>query len=229
MSNISKTALDSKAMLEQFMAKKRKQQVSTGRGRLIFALDATQSRAETWSLATKLQSEMLRSVASATLDLKVMFFRGDECKKTEWTSDSEKLTRSMSKIECRTGYTQIKKILEHALAEDHVSAVIFIGDSLEEDIEELSRLASELGDAQVPVFMFHERDDVMSDEDQNELTDEVERAFKLIAQKSGGAYFRFGTGSPQAVTQFAETLNAVAKLVIGDNSAIAAITHKKGG
>ena len=226
MSNISRTNLDSKAMLEQFMAKKRKQQVGTrsGRGRLIFALDATHSRAGTWDLASKLQADMLRSVASDTLDLKVMFFRGTECEKTEWTADSGKLARSMSRIECVTGSTQIEKILEHALAEDHVDAVVYVGDAVEEPLDGLSHLAGLLGDAEVPCFMFLEG--TAGD------GDPVEAAFRLIAKQSGGAFFRFGIDSPQAVTQFADTLktiaDAVTKVAIGDSGAIAAITHKKG-
>ena len=218
-----------KTMLGQYMANRRKQQVNTGRGRLIFSLDATKSRAHTWALASKLQADMLRSVASNSLDLKVMFYRGTECKKTEWTSDSEKLARSMNKIECVTGYTHIEKILD-TLAEDHVNAVIFVGDAFEENLDKLSGLASELGQANTPVFVFHEYDHECND---NVPFDDTARAFKEIARRSGGAYFKFGAGPPQAVAQFATTLNtiadAVSKLAVGDSSAIAAITHKKGG
>lgn len=215
-----KAASKAQTMLGQYMAGRRKQGVGTGSGRLLLSLDATASRAATWTLAAKLQAEMLRSVARDTLDLKVVFYRGTECKKTNWTSNSESLARSMAKVECITGLTQIKKILEHALAEEQVDAVIFVGDAMEESIDELSGLASDLGAQERPVFMFQEGDDTA-----------VERAFKTIAERSGGAYFKFGTGSPQAVKQFADTLNeianAVTKVAIGDASAISAIAYRK--
>jgi hypothetical protein len=204
---------------------KRKQQVSTGRGRLLFALDATASRSETWTLASKLQAEMLRSVARDTLDLKVAYYRGTKFGTTKWTSDGESLARAMSKIECITGQTQIKNVLEDALEENakaHVHAIVLISDAMEENADELCVLASELGDAEVPCFMFHEA----SDDSLHSI--EVANTYKQIAKRSGGEYFPFGTGSPAAIKKFADTLNAVAALAIGDGSAIAAIARKKG-
>ena len=38
----------------------------SGRGRLIFALDATASREQTWDTACKLQAEMFREAASGS-------------------------------------------------------------------------------------------------------------------------------------------------------------------
>src|ERR1700760_2273064 len=48
-----------------------------GRGRLIFALDATLSRQPTWDMACALQADMFREAASlGSLDIRLVFYRG---------------------------------------------------------------------------------------------------------------------------------------------------------
>jgi hypothetical protein len=70
----------------------------------------------------------------------------------------------MSKIECRTGYTQIGNLLTHARKENdrqRVQALIFVGDAMEEKPIDLYAIASELG---LPVFLFQEGDDPTANE-----------------------------------------------------------------
>ncbi len=52
-----------------------------GRGRLIFALDATMSREPTWDTACHIQAEMFEATrAIGGLDVQLVFFRGfGEC------------------------------------------------------------------------------------------------------------------------------------------------------
>jgi hypothetical protein len=190
-------------------------------GRLLFGIDATASRSLTWSTACNLQAGMFYEAGDG-LSVSLVYYRGlagldAECKATRWVTRSAELEKSMRKIECVTGKTQIGKILRHALREHEqaaIQALIFVGDVMEENIDELAALATKLGAQKLPVFMFQEGDDA-----------EVEKAFKTIAERSGGAYFKFGVDSAQAVAQFANDLNTVAKLAVGDASAIAAITH----
>src|SRR5579863_4065191 len=89
---------------------------SAGKGRLVFALDATMSRQPTWDMACALQSEMFREAASlGSLDIRLVYYRGlNECRATPWISDSETLARLMSRIDCRGGNTQIGKVLSDA-------------------------------------------------------------------------------------------------------------------
>ena len=48
-----------------------------GRGRIIFALDATASREATWDTACKLQAEMFQAAATiGSLDLQLVYYRG---------------------------------------------------------------------------------------------------------------------------------------------------------
>src|SRR6201995_4319835 len=96
-----------------------------GRGRLIFALDATMSRQPTWDMACALQADMFREAASlGPLDIWLGYYRGiDEGRATGWISDSARLAKLMSKIDCRGGDTQIGKVLTDARREATSSGV----------------------------------------------------------------------------------------------------------
>ena len=118
----------------------------SGNGRLIFAMDATMSRQPTWDMALQVQAQMFNAVkAVGGLDVKLVFFRGfDECKSSRWVSDATALARLMTAVECRGGFTQIRKVLKHALGEaanGKVSALVYVGDAMEEKVDELANLA----------------------------------------------------------------------------------------
>jgi len=184
-----------------------------GRGRIIFALDATASREATWDTACKLQAEMFREAASAGgLDLQLVYYRGlGECKASGWISDPMRLGKIMSAIMCRSGETQIGRVLDHAVKETKllpVSALIFVGDAFEEEADMIIPVAHELGRLGVRVFVFQEGDDRM-----------VEKVFRQIADATKGAYCRFDQGSAH---QLAELLRAVAAFVAGGVTALAA-------
>jgi hypothetical protein len=190
-----------------------KQKAPSARGRLIFALDATASREATWDTACKLQAEMFREAASAGgLDLQLVYYRGlSECKASTWISDPERLGRIMSGIMCRSGETQIGKVLAHATKETKllpVSALVFVGDAHEEEGDKLIHEARELGRLGVRCFMFQEGDD-----------HEVKQVFRAIADATKGAYCRF---DPGAALQLAELLRAVAVYAAGGMTALAA-------
>ena len=89
---------------------------SGGRGRLIFALDATMSRQPTWDMACQLQADMFKEAASiGSLDIRLVYYRGlNECRATDWISDAQRLAALMSRISCEGGQTQIRRVLMDA-------------------------------------------------------------------------------------------------------------------
>ena len=106
---------DTRGAINAFLEKVRT--VSSGaRGRLIFALDATASRQPTWDSACEVQADMFREAAAISgLDVQLVYYRGrDEFRASEWVSQAERLAALMECIDCRTGYTQIGKVLAHA-------------------------------------------------------------------------------------------------------------------
>src|SRR6266852_4239477 len=90
-----------------------------GRGRLIFALDATASREPSWDRACRIQGEMFEATAGlGGLDVRLVFYRGfDECKASRWMSNAADLHRVMRAVSCLGGETQIERVLDHAIAE----------------------------------------------------------------------------------------------------------------
>ena len=188
------------------------------RGRLIFALDATMSRQPTWDSACALQADMFREAASiGGLDIQLVYFRGlGECAASPWVAQTEKLAQLMTRIDCRGGHTQIGKVLGHAVREtdqQRVQALVFVGDAMEEAIDELCAKAGELALRGVPVFMFQEGGDPVA-----------ENAYREIARLSRGAYCRFDTG---AAHELGELLRAVAAYAAGGIKALADLSARK--
>ena len=190
------------------------------RGRLVFAMDATMSRAPTWDMALKLQGEMFAAVKEVGgLDVQLIYFRGmGECRASKWVSDPEALARLMRGVGCEGGLTQIGKVLSHALDESRrrkVNAVVYVGDCMEEDVDRLCARAGELGLLGVPVFAFQEGGD-----------ETAARAFREIARLTKGAFCRFDPGSAR---QLRDLLTAVAVYAAGGRKALLALSGKSEG
>ncbi len=202
----------SRAEVDAFLKEVRGlQPQGSGRGRLIFAMDATMSRQPSWDLALELQADMFNAVkAVGGLDVQLVYFRGfSECQASKWVGDPDALARLMRQVSCEGGFTQMRKVLAHARRESEtakVNALVYVGDCMEEDVDELSQLAGELGLIGMPVFVFQEGREP-----------KAERAFKEIARLSRGAYCPFDAGSAR---QLRELLTAVAVYATGGRKAL---------
>jgi len=175
-------------------------------GRLLFALDATMSRQPTWDLACSLQAEMFKAIPKeSALQVQLLYFRGfGECKASKWMSNADSLAKVMSGIDCRGGNTQIAKVFAHARAEQakrRVNAVVYVGDAIEENVDDLAERAGQLGLLGCPMFVFQEGRD-----------GRVEAAFRDFARLTKGAYARFDASAPQ---ELAALLKAVAAYASG--------------
>jgi hypothetical protein len=193
---------------------------SGGRGRLMFALDATASREPSWDRACRIQGEMFEATAAlGGLDVKLVYYRGfNECKASRWMTNAADLHRAMRAVSCLGGETQIERVLDHALAENNkqrVNAVVFVGDAMEENVDRLCQLAGELGLKGVPIFLFHEGNDPIA-----------AKAFQQMAKLSRGAYLRFDLASADRLK---DLLGAVAVYAAGGYRALTAYGEKKGG
>ncbi len=204
--------------VDQFIDALNKQPVKfTGGGRLLFALDATASRQPTWDRACHLQSEMFQAChTSSPLLLQLCYFKGYRgFFNTPWLSDSDTLLKTMNQVTCEAGHTQITRVLTHARQENarsDLNAVVFIGDSMEEQHNELCRIAGELGLFQVPVFMFQEGNDLIT-----------RKTFKAVAELSGGAYLQLNQNSAKLLQQL---LAAVAVYATQGRAGLEHLTEK---
>jgi hypothetical protein len=185
--------------LEQFFAR-------IQRGRIILAIDATASRQPSWDAAAKLQGQMFK--AASGLDVQLVYFRSlDECVASPWVSDARSLVSIMTSVMCRSGHTQIGKVLAH-VAKEHrarpVNALILISDACEESPADLYAKARDLG---VTVFLFQEGDDA-----------NAAVVYAEIARLTGGAVARFDAAAAQ---RLADLLKAVAVYAGGGVKALA--------
>jgi hypothetical protein len=158
-------------------------------------MDATMSRQPTWDMALALQADMFKAVkAIGGLDVQLMYFRGNgECRASKWVSDPDALAHLMTRVSCAGGFTQIRKVLSHAREESAkkpVNALVYVGDCMEEDIDDLCGRAGELGMLGVPVFLFQEGRNARA-----------EQAFREIARLTKGAYCRFDAGSARQLRE----------------------------
>lgn len=190
------------------------------RGRLIFALDATASRQPTWDQASRIQGEMFSATADlGGLEIQLAFYRGfGEFKVSPWLTDQADLLGRMTATFCLAGETQIGKVLRHVINETKkrkVNALIFVGDSIEEDVDKLGALAGELGLLGVPAFLFHEGDDPIAG-----------FAFRQIARLTNGACCRFEASSAETLR---ELLGAVAVFAAGGRPALEDLARRRGG
>jgi hypothetical protein len=206
MTTASLPSVSTRPHLEKFFSK-----VDPVRGWLIFAIDATASRQASWDTAAKLTAQMFDAVAGiGGLDIQMVYYRGvSECVASRWLSDARSLSTIMSGVMCRSGETQIEKVLAHARKEHQrqkIDGVILISDACEEFPNELYGAAHELGS--VPVFLFQEGDDR-----------HVTEIFAKIAGITGGAIAKFDISAAQ---RLAELLKAVAVFAAAGIQALAA-------
>ncbi|MEO3430785.1 VWA domain-containing protein [Pelagibius sp. CAU 1746] len=216
----SASASEVEAFLRKVSAAPARGAAGGARGRLIFAMDATASREPTWDRASHLQAEMFKETeALGGLEVQLMYYRGfGECRASRWVANSGELLRFMTGVFCLAGRTQIGKVLKRAIKETRekkVSALVFVGDAMEEDIDHLGHLAGELGLLGVPCFMFHEGDDPVS-----------RNAFQQVARLSGGAFCNFDSASAR---QLRDLLSAVAVFAAGGRPALADYGKRTGG
>ena len=218
---LPESRLDTAGDIAAFVAKARAMTPRhSGSGRLLFALDATLSRQPTWDMACQLQADMFREAGGiGGLDVRLVYFRGlNECRASPWISDTAKIARLMSTIQCQGGQTQIGRVLSDARQEavaSGVRAIVFVGDAMEENVDALCATAGELGLLKVPCFMFQEGHDAVA-----------EAAFREIARLTGGAWCRFDAGS---AAQLRELLRAAAAYAAGGRDALRRLAKNTSG
>lgn len=184
-------------------------------GRLIFALDATASRQPTWDRACQLHDSMFTAAeATGGLDIQLCFYRGfKEFFASPWYRQPAPLKAQMTRVQCAGGFTQIARLLRHALEEQRqqpVDALVFVGDAIEESVDTLCQMAGECGLRQLPLFLFQEGGN-------RHVTD----ALQQMARLSNGAWAHFDAGSAE---QLAELLRAVATYASGGREALEKLT-----
>ena len=204
-------SLSNRSDVQKFLSKVAAMPKAAGDAHMIFALDATASREQTWGVAKQLQTEMFLSAQSlGGLNLQLCYFRGfAEFFASRWENNADEIVRIMARMDCQAGVTQIERVLAHAINENQahkIKCVVYIGDAMEENVDVIANLSGKLGLLSIPVFMFQERGDPGT-----------RKAFMECARLSGGAYSQFDQAS---VSHLKELLRAVAVYAAGGYKAL---------
>ena len=164
-------------------------------GRIILALDATFGSEGIWDLVRQNQPAMFLSGGQKTeLSLQLAYYRGtDECRFSKWISNPQAMHHALGQIECEGHTTQLSRLLSHA-AKEHgkkrVSAFIFIGDRIEEDLDTLAGQASELAKQGFRAFML-----------QDGFDENAHEAFQKIADVTNGICQQFDRRNPKILEE----------------------------
>ena len=182
-----------------------------GKGRLIFAMDATASREHCWDMASEQHAAMfVEADKVSALSVQLCYYRGmGEFKALPWIRGADEIKQALLSVRCLAGQTQIAKVLMHALSETRtskVNALVFVGDCVEENEDSLLGLAVKLGILNLPLFIFQEGKNL-----------KVGNIFSQLASLSGGAHCQFDQGSAR---QLGQLLAAVAVYAAGGRSAL---------
>lgn len=175
-------------------------------------MDATASRQPTWDYACQLHNTLFDAAAEdKSLSLQLCFFRGfGEFSASAWLNDPASLKQQLSLVSCAGGATQIARLIRHYLYEADQSkalkALVFIGDAVEEPIDELRGLAVQCRLKELPLLLFQEGRDASASE-----------AFKLMATLSGGAHLQFDDTSSDKLR---DLLRAAVKFTTGGRKAL---------
>lgn len=194
--------------------------LSQVKGRLIFAIDATMSRQPTWDRAAEIQSEMFHVAQSmGGLAVQLVFFRGHgDFEASPWATSPAALADRMLSVRCRSGFTQLHRVLTHATEEAKrakIGALVYVGDCFEENPEQVASAAGKLALLGVPAFMFHEG-----------YHPNAEAVFREVARLTKGVYASFDQGAAQRLR---ELLAAAAAYATGGEVALREYGERMGG
>ena len=221
MADNRKPAIKKGTSVDQFLEQVAKTPARhSGGSKLLFAMDATASRGPSWDKACHLQGQMFVATSHlGSLSVQLCYYRGfNEFHASPWCDSATSLLSEMSAVGCLGGYTQIKRVIEHASTEhkrDPIRAVVFVGDAIEEDADLLCHLAGQLGVLNVPLFMFQEGNDPR-----------VRTVFEQMAKLTRGAYAPFDLNS---ASELKDLLSAVAVFAAGGKSALEDFSKKNKG
>jgi hypothetical protein len=199
--------------VQAFIGKVKNSPLVTGvdKGRLIFAMDATASREHCWDMASQKHAAMFAEADKVSaLSVQLCYYRGmGDFTALPWTRGADEIKHALLSVRCLAGQTQIAKVLGHALSETRkskVNALVFVGDSVEENPDSLGAIAGQLGIHNLPLFVFQEG-----------KNKKVGSIFSQLATLSGGAHCQFDQGSAK---QLGQLLAAVAVYAAGGKLAL---------
>jgi hypothetical protein len=173
------------------------------RPRLVFAVDATSSRAAAWEAAKKL-TDALFAALPGELEVALAVHGGSRVHTfTPFLPDAGALRPLAARVRCQAGYTKLLDILGRVLELEDVGVVVYVGDVFEESEKQARKTADALAKRGTRVIILH--DTGGQDLDEGHI-------FADIATRTGGAVLPFNSS---ALEPLGEMLEAISVLAVG--------------
>jgi hypothetical protein len=194
--------------------------------RVILALAAEADDDFIWNHLRVIQADMF---GAGPVSIKFAYYGAEDGRQirpfitTQWLQDPDDMAEVMERgrAHCVCGcFIDVGDILDAALKENQggpVQAVIIIGDHFYGDLNAAAARAKRLRVAGTRLFLF-----------QQGHSKETERAFRTLAEQSGGAYFKFQPPIERIAERLPRLLEAVAHFTIGGVRALAQANTESG-
>jgi hypothetical protein len=167
--------------------------------KLLFSMDATASRQPTWDVAQEITFSMF-DVIPGGLKIALAHHCGGRLQPvTEFRDDPKYFKDQIAAVRCVAGNTALCEVLDTACDIPSMTALIYIGDCFEENLDSAIHHAQKLKAKGVRCFMFQEGNDPTAHE-----------AFNAIAEITGGAVFPFAMDSLVVAREKLEAIAAYA-------------------
>jgi hypothetical protein len=180
--------------------------------RIGLIVDATGSREASWEQAQVAQARVFDALARLhKASLRLVHYGGGEIIAHGYAEDATELAARMAAVRCHQGLTQILPALRVMQFDDvRPEVIIVVGDAFEEDADELAHTLPFIKDMGIRIYALFEGENLAA-----------ERAFRLMAEKTGGRFARLGEDMP--LTDLCE---GIALLVGGGARAVKRIGNK---
>src|SRR3954454_403090 len=176
----------------------------SGRPRLVFGFDATESREPAWATARQVTDALVRALPGELDVALAVHGAGRRHTFTDFTADPNLLRDQAASITCRSGHTQLLPLLARSLAAPGVRVVTYIGDVFEESPARGRKLADELGSRGIRLIVLHDTAHWTARRDAELFLD--------LARRPGGCVLPFDAS---ASGRLRELLAAIAVYAVG--------------
>ncbi|NTU49794.1 MAG: VWA domain-containing protein [Desulfobulbaceae bacterium] len=214
--DITKSLDDFNARLSKYVSDA---STPSSNGRLLYVVDATASRETFWEHTQNMMNDLFSAVgeASGVLSVQLCWFLGQKTLHSKWHKDPESLKKIMRQVSCDGGMTQMAKAFGYAADEsqkEKIDVVIYVGDSCEENEEDVVRRAASLSKTGSKLFLLDDKDHSTC-RHANTL-----RIFVSTCETAGGIYTAF---DKKAISDLREFFKVSAVYATGGKKAVQAL------
>lgn len=177
--------------------------VSEKRPRMVLAMDATASREPVWDIAKDLMDVICQALPGE-LDVALAVHSGGRMERyTAFTSKASQLRDEVASVSCHPGLTKLIPLMRRTLDFDGVKTMVYIGDVMEEDVEEAMIVCEKMRLRGIKLVVLHDKT-IM-----DMKVAQAEKIFASMTKKTNGCVLEFDMSSIQKLKEILQALVVV--------------------